>query len=158
MKRRDAILGTFVVALSACSRNPAATPAASPASPANAMTVYKDAGCGCCDLWVEHLQAAGFVTQVHERSDMAPVKERAGVPAALRSCHTGEIGGYFVEGHVPAADLQRLLRERPDARGLAVPGMPLGSPGMEVQGRSDPYDVLLVAKDGSTSVYAHHGA
>lgn len=159
MKRREAILGSIAVTLAACSRDPVAAQASATSAPgANAMTVYKDAGCGCCDVWVEHLQAAGFTVEAHESSDMRTVKERAGVPLELRSCHTGEIAGYFVEGHVPAADLQRLLRERPDARGLAVPGMPLGSPGMEVEGHSDPYDVLLVARDGSSTVYAHHGA
>lgn len=159
MKRREAILGTIAVGLAACSRDPVSAqgPAAG-AQAGTAMTVYKDAGCGCCDVWVEHLQAAGFSVEVHERDDMRGIKEQAGVPLELRSCHTGQIAGYFVEGHVPAADLQRLLGERPDARGLAVPGMPLGSPGMEVEGRSDPYDVLLVARDGSTTVYAHHGA
>lgn len=154
MKRRDVILGA--AALTACGHLPAASPpAATPSAPA--MTVNKDPGCGCCDLWVEHLQKAGFKVQLQENSDMAAVKQRVGVPAAMRSCHTGEVGGYFLEGHVPAEDVQRLLRERPEARGLAVPGMPLGSPGMEVQGRSDPYQVHLVAKDGSSSVWARHG-
>lgn len=122
------------------------------------MTVYKNQGCGCCDLWVEHLEKAGFAVQVHEMSDMGPTKERLGVPPALGSCHTGELVGYFVEGHVPATEVLRLLRERPEARGIAVPGMPLGSPGMEMQGRNQPYEVLLVAKDGTTSVYANYGA
>jgi hypothetical protein len=91
-------------------------------------------------------------------NNLGPVKERVGVPPAMGSCHTGEVEGYFVEGHVPAADIKRLLKEKPKARGLTVPGMPAGSPGMEVpSGQVDPYDVLLVAKDGSTSVFAHHG-
>lgn len=154
MNRRNAILSAAATTLSA------SIPAAEsrrPAAGTSRMTVYKDQGCGCCDLWVEHLEKAGFTVEVHEMSDMGPTKVRLGVPPAMRSCHTGEVSGYFLEGHVPAADVLRLLRERPDARGLAVPGMPLGSPGMEVQGHSQPYDVLLVAKDGKTSVYAHYG-
>lgn len=155
MKRRDAILGAAVAL--ACGRLPAASPPQGASAPAPAMTVNKDPGCGCCDLWVEHLRKAGFKVQLHENSDMAAVKRRVGVPAAMRSCHTGEVGGYFVEGHVPAEDVLRLLRERPEARGLAVPGMPLGSPGMEVQGHSQPYEVQLVAKDGASRVWARHG-
>lgn len=154
MKRRDAILGAAVAL--ACGRLPAASPTPAGAQ-APAMTVNKDPGCGCCDLWVEHLRKAGFKVELHENSDMAAVKQRVGVPAAMRSCHTGEVGGYFVEGHVPAEDVMRLLRERPEARGLAVPGMPLGSPGMEVQGHSQPYEVQLVAKDGTSRVWARHG-
>lgn len=166
MNRRDAILGTALVALSACARAPdAAAPqtggsaaaAATPDPALPAMTVHKNVGCGCCDLWVEHMQQAGFTAEVHESSNMGPIKERLGVPFGMGSCHTAEVGGYFVEGHVPAREVLRLLRERPDAKGLTVPGMPIGSPGMEVQDRIDPYDVLLVARDGSTSIYAQYG-
>lgn len=163
MNRRDVMLALSATALAACARDsapkaPAATPAATPAASAvPALQVHKNVGCGCCDLWVEHMQQAGFTATVQEVANMGPIKERVGVPAGMGSCHTAEVGGYFVEGHVPAQDVLRLLRERPDALGLTVPGMPLGSPGMEVEGHSDPYDVFLVAKDGSTSVYAHHG-
>jgi hypothetical protein len=122
------------------------------------MTVHKDPGCTCCDKWAEHLRQAGFTVKVIEAGSVTPTKERVGVPAALRSCHTGEVGGYFVEGHVPAADVLRLLRERPGARGLAVPGMPLGSPGMEVEGIRPSFEVMLVGRDGATSVFARHGA
>jgi hypothetical protein len=122
------------------------------------IKVYKTETCGCCKLWVGHLEQAGFAVEVHNLGDLGPIKERVGLPYGLGSCHTGEVGGYFIEGHVPAADVKRLLREKPAARGLAVPGMPLGSPGMEVpSGEVQPYDVLLVAKDGKTSVFAHHG-
>ncbi len=165
MNRRDAILGTALVALSACGRAPDAaapqtggsTAAATPDPTLPAMTVYKNVGCGCCDLWVEHMQQAGFTAEVHESSNMGPIKERLGVPFGMGSCHTGEVGGYFVEGHVPAREVLRLLSERPDAKGLTVPGMPIGSPGMEVQDRIEPYEVLLVAQDGSTSIYAQYG-
>jgi hypothetical protein len=122
------------------------------------VVVHKSEGCGCCKLWVEHLQKAGFAVKVINEDNMGPTKERVGVPVGKASCHTAEVGGYFVEGHVPAADVQRLLREKPKAKGLVVPGMPAGSPGMEVpSGQVDPYDVLLVGMDGSTKVYARHG-
>lgn len=123
------------------------------------VVVNKTPTCGCCGLWVKHLQAAGFAVQVHDFENLGPIKERVGVPFGMGSCHTAEVDGYFVEGHVPADDIKRLLRERPQARGLTVPGMPAGSPGMEVpSGRVDRYDVLLVGEDGTTSVFATHGA
>ena len=122
------------------------------------LVVTKTASCGCCHLWVEHMQQAGFIVQVNDVEDMSPVKERVGVPYGKGSCHTAEIGGYFVEGHVPAEDVKRLLAQKPAAKGITVPGMPMGSPGMEVaDGRVQPYVVELVAKDGSTSPFAHHG-
>jgi hypothetical protein len=122
------------------------------------ITVYKNESCGCCKAWVTHLQKAGFSVLARDVDNLGPTKERVGVPVALGACHTAEVGGYFVEGHVPAEDIRRLLRERPDAKGLTVPGMPTGSPGMEVpSGKVQPYDVLLVREDGSTSVYARHG-
>jgi len=121
------------------------------------VVVHKSEGCSCCKLWVDHLQKAGFTVKVIDESNMGPTKERVGVPVGKASCHTAEVGGYFVEGHVPATDIQRLLREKPKAKGLVVPAMPLGSPGMEVpSGQVDPYDVLLVGMDGSTRVYAHY--
>jgi hypothetical protein len=108
------------------------------------MVISKDPDCGCCSGWVAHVRAAGFDTRLHELSDLAPVKARLAVPPALASCHTAEIDGYVIEGHVPAAVIKRLLAERPMAIGLAVPGMPVGSPGMEVPGAPDgPYDVML---------------
>ncbi len=157
MNRRSALLGMGVALLSACGRYTGQ--AASTAAPKKlpAMSVYKNVGCTCCDLWVQHLRKAGFTVQVQELENMAPTKQRVGIPAAMGSCHTGEVDGYFVEGHVPVEDVLRLLAQRPDAKGLTVPGMPLGSPGMEVPGQNQRYDVLLVARDGSSSVFASHG-
>ena len=101
---------------------------------------------------------AGFAVEVHDVDNLGPTKERVGIPAAMGACHTSEVGGYFVEGHVPAEDIKRLLRERPNAKGLTVRRMPVGSAGMEVaSGQPQPYDVYLVSKDGMTSVYAHLG-
>lgn len=122
------------------------------------VVVYKRASCNCCKLWVEHLKKAGFSVQARDVRDLKPIHQRAGVPTRLEACHTAEVGGYFVEGHVPAADIKRLLRERPSAKGLAVPGMPAGSPGTEVSsGKVNADEVLLVTKDGKTSVFARHG-
>jgi hypothetical protein len=122
------------------------------------IVVHKNQSCGCCHQWVEHLKEGGFNVTVRDVVDLGGIKERVGVPYGMGSCHTARVGGYFIEGHVPAADIVRLLTERPDAKGLTVPGMPLGSPGMEIEsGESQPYDVYLVARDGSTSTFAHHG-
>ncbi|MDR4305892.1 DUF411 domain-containing protein [Chelatococcus sambhunathii] len=110
---------------------------------APAMTVHKDPTCGCCEAWVDHVRAAGYEAQVVEVAAINTVKAKLGVPPGLRSCHTAEIDGYVLEGHVPAAAIARLLAERPKVRGLAVPGMPIGSPGMEVEGRDpEAYDVM----------------
>jgi hypothetical protein len=122
------------------------------------IVVHKDESCGCCHLWVEHLQSSGLKVVVRDVSDLGGIKERVGVPYGMGSCHTAEVGGYFIEGHVPAADIVRLLEQRPNAKGLTVPGMPAGSPGMELpSGEVPPYDVHVVAPDGSTTVFAHHG-
>ncbi len=122
------------------------------------MIVNKSPSCGCCGSWVEHMERAGFKVQTNDTDDMGPIKERVGVPYGKGSCHTAEVGGYFIEGHVPAEDIKRLLAERPDAKGLVVPGMPAGSPGMELpDGRVQPYVVELVANDGTTSEFARHG-
>jgi hypothetical protein len=120
---------------------------------APAMVVYKDPNCGCCKLWVDHVKAAGFAVSVRESSDVVSVKKRQGVPARLYSCHTAIVGGYVLEGHVPADLVQKLLKERPKVVGLAVPGMPAGSPGME-QGSKEAYDVLTFDAVGKTTVYA----
>lgn len=122
------------------------------------LQVWKDPNCGCCGDWVQHLQANGFLVQVIDTGNVA-ARKRLGMPDKLGSCHTARVGGYVIEGHVPAADILRLLREKPQALGLAVPGMPIGSPGMdgpEYGGRRDPYDVLLVARDGATRVFQSH--
>jgi hypothetical protein len=120
------------------------------------ITVYKDPDCGCCGAWVDHLKANGFAVEVHEVRDMSPHKQKLSVPKRLASCHTAVVGGYTIEGHVPAAEIRRLLAERPRAKGLAVPGMPQGSPGMET-GKLDPYDVLLFTSGGKASVYRSYG-
>ena len=121
------------------------------------VVVHKSPSCGCCGLWVEHMRAAGFKVDVRDTNDLNPIKESLGIPLAKGSCHTAQVGGYFVEGHVPASDIKRLLQEKPDAKGLVLPGMPLGSPGMEVpDGRTQPYTVELVSRDGSTSAFAEH--
>jgi hypothetical protein len=122
------------------------------------MTVTRDPNCGCCGLWVEHVKSAGFPVEVVEAADLAPLKARLGVPEALMSCHTAEIGGYVVEGHVPAEAIKRLLAERPQAKGIAVVGMPVGSPGMEVPGRSpEIYEVVLFAADGQRVFKRYRG-
>ncbi len=119
------------------------------------MTVYKSPTCGCCAMWVEHIEAAGFDVVTQDRDDMAAVKDSLGLPPDLSSCHTGVVDGYVIEGHVPAEHVARLLEERPQALGLAVPGMPIGSPGMEMGDRRDPYDVLVVGSGGEAAVFAH---
>jgi hypothetical protein len=149
MNRREALLALGAIPLLAHAEEEAQT----------TIRVNKTPTCGCCGVWVTHLQKAGFQTQVHDFDDLTPIKERLGVPASLSSCHTAEVGGYFIEGHVPAADIKRLLSVRQKAKGLTVPGMPAGSPGMEVpSGRVEPYEVLLVRVDGSTSVFASYGS
>ena len=121
------------------------------------LVVHKSAYCGCCKLWVEHMKQAGFKVEIVETEQLDAIKDRAGVPVDQRSCHTAEVGGYFVEGHVPAEDVKRLLKEKPKARGIAVAGMPMGSPGMEVpDGSKSPYKVMLVGADGKTQVFASH--
>ena len=119
------------------------------------MEVWKDPNCGCCKDWVKHLEQAGFAVRVFEQGNEAK-RAALGMPQALGSCHTGVVGGYAIEGHVPARDIQRLLREKPKALGLSVPGMPIGSPGMDgamYKGRKDPFDVLLVAANGNSTVF-----
>ena len=123
------------------------------------MTVYKSASCGCCTAWVEHARKSGFTVKTVDTEDLGGVKREMGIPSRLQSCHTVVVGSYVVEGHVPAADVKRLLAEKPKVRGLAVPGMPVGSPGME-QGSPanyDRYDVVAFTSDGKQSVFATHG-
>ena len=122
------------------------------------MTVYKSASCGCCHLWVEHAQANGFTVKTIDTEALPSVKAELGVPARLQSCHTVVVGNYLVEGHVPAADVKRMLAEKPAIRGIAVPGMPIGSPGMEQGPPSgyQRYDVIAFTAQGKTSVFAKH--
>jgi hypothetical protein len=123
------------------------------------MVVSKDPNCGCCSGWVEHVRAAGFEVDIVNTSNLTPIKQRLGVPSDLAACHTAEIGGYAVEGHVPAVAIKRLLSERPAAKGLAVPGMPIGSPGMEVPGQADEvYDVILFGPAGRKPFARFEGA
>ena len=119
------------------------------------VTVYKDASCGCCKMWIEHMQASGFTVDAHDSPDMDAVKDHYGVPSGVRSCHTALVGSYVVEGHVPASDVDRMLKEQPKAAGLSVPGMVMGSPGMEGT-VSKPYTVLAFQKTGATTTFASH--
>lgn len=119
------------------------------------VEVFKSPYCGCCGKWVEHLRQNGFEVKTHDVEDVTAARKRAGMPDRLGSCHTAKIGGYVVEGHVPAADIQRLLKEKPKALGLAVPSMPPGSPGMD-SAKPIPYQTLLVRTDGTTQVFAQH--
>lgn len=147
--RRRAVLGWSAMALAVAPFAPAL------AAPPPTVRVWKDPDCGCCKDWIAHMEQAGFAVQaVHEGNNAA--RSRLGLPARYGSCHTALVEGYVVEGHVPAADVRRLLAQRPEAVGLAVPGMPIGSPGMDgpaYGGRRDAYQVLLVRKDGSAQVF-----
>lgn len=119
--------------------------------------IHKSPSCGCCGLWVDHLKSAGFPVEVQDSEDVVPIKHRLGVPFGKGSCHTAEIAGYFIEGHVPVEDIKRLLIERPAAKGLVLPGMPAGSPGMESpDGFSQRFTVELVQADGTTVPYSSH--
>lgn len=135
----------------------AALPLAVAAAETTRVEVWKNADCGCCKEWIKHLRAHGFEVSATDVSETAPLRARYGLPVRYGSCHTAKVGGYAIEGHVPAREIKRLLRERPIAIGLAVPGMPVGSPGMEQGSRIEPYDVLLVSAAGSAAVYASYG-
>lgn len=179
MNLRYLLLGTALLAVTACakpnatdsnaneapgvSRATAATPGAQTPAARNAeqrlplVVVHKSPSCSCCALWVRHMREAGFEVEVDNTDNLNPIKERLGVPYGKGSCHTAEVGGYFVEGHVPADDVKRLLAEKPDGKGLVLPGMPLGSPGMEVpDGTVQPYTVELVDQRGATMAFAKH--
>jgi hypothetical protein len=146
--KRFALGAGFLCALAAI------TVVCAQSSPLPAISVVRDTGCGCCLNWVTHLQKAGFKTSVVESPNRAADSK---VPPALRSCHTGTVDGYLIEGHVPVADIQKLLQTRPKVVGIAAPGMPAGSPGMEVPGgAAAPYDVIAFDASGKTSVFASH--
>ncbi len=163
MNNTAKLLSVFVVAtvVAAASSNSRTTRAVDVAGveAAPVLQVYKSATCGCCKEWVKHMREAGFdarVTDLDERA-LQMKKTSLGVKESLRSCHTAVVDGYVLEGHVPAADVKRLLRDKPKVAGLAVPGMPMGSPGMEGPGgRTDRYDVLSFTTAGRTGVYASH--
>ena len=133
------------------------TPVAA-ADTASSIEVWKSRTCECCGAWVKHLEANGFAVTVNDAdtSALTALKRQAGIGDRLASCHTAKIDGYVIEGHVPGSDIKRLVAERPDAIGLTAPGMPIGSPGMEQGGEFEPYDVLLIKKDGATEVFAKH--
>lgn len=124
------------------------------------VSVFKDANCGCCVSWIEHLEEHKYSVKSENLGsfELSEYKTNQSVPVHLRSCHTAEVGGYVIEGHVPSKDIDRLLTEKPDAVGLTVPGMPTGSPGMEFGDRVDAYDVLLIKADGSTEIFASYEA
>jgi hypothetical protein len=146
---RNLGLAVLVAAMAACGTAAEQAPVA--------VAVFKDAACGCCSQWVEHLKANGFDPTATNVPDLDAVKAKYNIPRRTQSCHTAIVEGYVVEGHVPAADIRRLLEERPAIAGLAVPAMPVGSPGMEVPGvKPQPYDVLALNKDGTTAVYASY--
>ena len=126
------------------------------AEPLPEVVMHKDPNCGCCGQWAEYLQANGFRVKTVMEDDMQSVKRRFAVPQRLTSCHTAKVGDYVIEGHVPASAIKRLLREKPAVAGLSVPGMPLGSPGMEVPRKKDAYDVVAFDKAGKTAVFESH--
>ena len=152
MQRRTLLKGASLALLSAAAISTFANAARKPQ-----ITVYKTPTCGCCHEWIAHLEDNGFAVVANDVPNTAPYRERFGVPKELGSCHTGVVEGYALEGHVPASEIKRLLAEKPQARGLSVPGMPVGSPGMEVEGtRRDAFDVVLFADGGRRSVYRHY--
>ena len=144
--RRTMIASFAALALTPAARARAATP-----------VFYRSPGCGCCRVWTERMAQAGMPVTLKDSDDLSALSASFGIPRGLEGCHVGEIEGYAISGHVPPADIKRLLAERPDARGLLVPGMPIGSPGMEMGGQTERYDVLLLAKNGATSVFSTHG-
>lgn len=148
MKRRSLLLALPALLITARQPQAAALPH---------LMVYRDPGCGCCEGWVEHMRAAGFTADIIDDGDRASRRMQLGISDANASCHTAVFDGYAIEGHVPAADVIRLISEAPaGVLGLTVPGMPVGSPGMGPEGSGPPYDTLLVRRDGSTSVWASH--
>lgn len=161
MKTAKVILGICLI--SAIGQSTLASDESGHASPtadqdARTLVVYKDPNCGCCGKWAEHMETHGFSVENIIESDLSARKRELGVPPRMWSCHTAVIDGYVIEGHVPAADVERLLGERPKARGLAVPGMPLGSPGMEQGSRRQAYDVLLFGGAEGLQVFNHYSA
>lgn len=120
------------------------------------VEVYKSPVCGCCAGWVDHVRDSGFPVTERDLEDMSMIKQMAGVPERLGSCHTAMVDGHLIEGHVPASDIKRLLKLRPEGRGLAVPGMPIGSPGMEQGDQHDPYDVILFGSSEGDKVFSRH--
>lgn len=135
-------------------QRPPQRPAQQPGNPK--VIVYKSPSCGCCTKWVDYMRANGYTVDVHDQEDLTAIKRAAGVSDANASCHTAQIGGYVVEGHVPVETIRRMLREKPAIAGLSVPGMVTGSPGMEVGNQHPAYNVVAIGRDGRTSVYERH--
>lgn len=148
MMDRRTILGLLMASIpaAACARM----------AKASQLTIYKSPACGCCGAWVDHVKTSGIKAVVREMEDVTPVATKLGVPDQLRSCHTAEINGYFVEGHVPAPDIKKLIAERPAAIGIAAPGMPTGSPGMEVGDRREGFNTMLIDRNGAARLYVRH--
>lgn len=153
--RRGFLTAALAGAATLVARRAALAASVMPAVARSPVTVYKDPSCGCCKKWVAYMQQSGFTVTAHDTADMDAIKDHYGVPSGVRSCHTALIGGYVVEGHVPAADVDKLLKEQPEVAGLAVPGMVTGSPGME-GGAAQPYSVVAFKKTGSTTVFAKY--
>ncbi len=130
--------------------------AANSAWAADTLTVYRSPNCGCCHEWADYMKKNGFDVQIRNVPDVLPYEQKLGVPQAMSSCHVATVGGYAIEGHVPAGDVKRLLKERPKATGIAVPGMPQGSPGMEQGRAADRYETLLFDASGKYTVFARH--
>lgn len=154
MRFLSVLVFVLPVLLTGCSKSPSTEV---PAAERPRLTVYKSPTCGCCEKWMGHVNAQGLATELKSEQDMAGVQEHLGVPEGLQSCHVAVAGEYLIVGHVPAEDIKRLLAEKPKARGLSVPAMPMGSPGMEHGDHMQPYDTLLFQADGQSSVFARHG-
>ncbi len=148
MLRREFLIGTLVLAT---------FPNSGLAFP-DALIVHRTETCGCCGAWIERMNSAGLRTEVNfvDEEELNLIKTQLGISAELSSCHTATIGSYFIEGHVPAGDIFKLLTEKPNARGLSVPGMPIGSPGMEIGNNKEPFNTLLVFENGATQVFSSH--
>ncbi len=154
------LLATSLLAACAIEDSPsgAAGEGQTPADAKPVVVVYRSPSCGCCGGWIDYMEANGFTVEVENVDDPVAVKLERGIPQQLYSCHTAVVDGYTIEGHVPAAEIERLLTERPDVAGLAVAGMPIGSPGMETEGvDAQPYDVVTFDEEGNVEVYAHYG-
>ncbi|MDE2446223.1 MAG: DUF411 domain-containing protein [Alphaproteobacteria bacterium] len=151
MNRRNIIAATVALVVTTVSRRISLA-----ATSLGKIDVMRNPGCNCCEKWSAGLKAAGFDVNMSDSPDLEAYRKSLGVPADLAGCHTGKIDGYIVEGHVPPAEIIKMLRERPKAAGLAVSGMPMGSPGMEMEGHSEPYDVMLFKGDGSRVVFAKY--
>jgi hypothetical protein len=158
MRKTPITIAFAAIAIAGLAYGAAAQQKAPAATALPKVTVYKTSSCGCCRLWVDHMKANGFDVQAMDVSaaDVRGISKAAGLKDEGTSCHTAKIGAYTVEGHVPAADIKRMLKEKPAIAGIAAPGMPMGSPGMEQGNAKEPYDVIAFKKDGTSTVYAKH--